>query len=113
MRAKRVYASERDVSVERRGFGLIDTKGRELGGSVRLSTADYVAAEDQGWPDLEPGTYYEAEPHATRAGRSFGALQREHRFTTLEARAAYVEKYFREAAKRAAKVPGVRPARSS
>jgi hypothetical protein len=91
-----------------RDFGVVDNKRRAVGARVRLIEVRFEALPEgaKSWCEIPPGTYYEATPHATRGGIAFGPLQHEQRFTTLEARDAYVEKYFEGARKRAVKAWG-------
>lgn len=89
-----------------RAFDYVDSKGRRIGGRVSLSTVNVVADETGDSSLLARdwlGFRFVACPGALRDGRSFGAIQRNHYFETVEERDAYVVKYFRDAEKRAAK----------
>jgi len=111
-----VYASEERSEVV--GFGELDGKGRELGCSVRTSTLTaghgpraHRSYEHKGqvfarenmfsdethsyYPagetlDREPGVYFTASCHATRAGKPFGASQGRPVFASAEERDAWV-----------------------
>lgn len=97
-----------DARVVREDFGVKDDRGRVIGGLAWTCEKAFgpgpVAA---GWSPntarIEPGLYYYYEPHATRNGKTFGALQQAQRFATAEERDAAVAKYFQNARKRAIK----------
>jgi len=106
-KTKRSEYQNQDTRAER--FGVADYKGREIGGMVDTFEFDFTpmsAAEEAteaSW-DQAPGHYFGFRPHATRNGQRFGALQRKQLFLTAGARDAAVEKYFRNARKRAEKI---------
>lgn len=85
-------------------FGIADTKGRDIGANVMTYELDFSVSDDQsrGWL-VAPGHYFCARVHATRNGVNYGACQHAQRFTTAEARDAYVAKYLDQAKKRASK----------
>jgi hypothetical protein len=100
-----------DVVIERRDFGVRDSKGRAIGGLVQRYTVETRLRTDADGDygivymlDAQPGTFYCYKPHATRDGKSFGAIQPSVWFATAAERDAAVEKYFAGAAKRAPKV---------
>lgn len=87
----------------RHDFGTVDAKGRTVGARVTAAVVTYEATGDRwGYRDVEPGKRYRVvRVQATRDGADFGASQREQRFETDEAAAAYVAKYLAGARKRA------------
>ena len=93
-----------------RGFGVLDSKNREVGGSVSLCVTTYTRDEtrrpEQGGRVCTPGSlgvWYTARPHALRDGQPFGAIQGAQSFRTEAERDAYVARYFANAQKRARK----------
>lgn len=95
--------------IEQRNFGVKDSKGRVVGGRVSritLTTTPVKSAyAEKSWRMvIEPGVYHTYEPSATRNGALFGASQRRRWFTTEAECQAAIEKYFSDAAKRAAKL---------
>ncbi len=105
-RARRI-----DTQTDRldRAFGARDAKGREIGGRAWIGTSAIVELPDEAstfWrvdASRIGTTEFFFEPHATRDGNSFGALQGRRYFPSIEARDAAVAKYFAAAEKRAAK----------
>lgn len=88
----------------RRTFADLDKKGRTIGGIVTLREVDMAPGEDQygSYCNMEPGHYFTMTPQATRNGSGYGASQFTRYFKTEAERTAAVEKYFADAAKRAA-----------
>lgn len=83
-------------------FGVADSKGRKIGGLVKLETIVRVEAED-GTGDQPAGTTYAYRPSATRDGRAFGAYNYGKTFATEAERDHGVVAYFKAARKRAQK----------
>ena len=122
-----VYTLESETSAI--GFGELDGKGRELGMSIGTATltagygpmihrtyehrgrtyGDNFADETHTYYphgetlDREPGVYFTAYCHATRAGKAFGASQSRELFTTAADRDAWIEKRIAGARRRAPK----------
>jgi len=110
-------------TVHTRDFGITDSKGRKLGAraSTRdlcLTVAEYQDYGDRGSPRLgkakehgvewlrtgtPDGPCFTLHVAATRDGADFGASQPCRHFRTRAERDAALERYFRDAAKRAAK----------
>lgn len=87
-------------------FGVFDQKGRELGAKLNLLSETFTAFEEPVcgvYYNVEPGRYFSFVPKATRSGVPFGASQAVRRFRTLEERNEAIDKYFRDAEKRARK----------
>ena len=111
-------------------FGVVDSKGREVGGMVSLTTVTYATTlshttELNADPAIRANqlknneknaarwaernakegerVVFCYEPHATRDGTRFGASHARKEFKTEAARAAAVAKYFAGARKRAEK----------
>jgi len=91
-----------------RDFGCVDSKGRTIGARVAVFEFDFVEAAPGGsyWNYARVGHVFAFVPQALRAGKDFGAYAGERWFDTAEARDAAIEKYFADAAKRAAKQAG-------
>lgn len=91
---------------ESHDWGIVDRKGRALGAEVALATQVFEAApeghKDMFW-HIEPGTYYTWIGQATRGGEPFGAGQSWNYCKTEEERFQAVQKYLKEASKRAQK----------
>lgn len=88
----------------RRNFGVKDRLGREIGGiAYRFRETFTEVPEGQTYHHrgYAPGQYFAFNPHASRNGREYGALQKTQYFTDAESRDAAVELYFRNAEKRA------------
>lgn len=98
---------EADVATIARDTAHRDTKGRVIGGRVRISTDTFEVAPEAnrgGWTYAQPGDVrFAYTPSATRDGKDYGASQSRVSFLTAAERDAAVEKYFAGMAKRAAK----------
>jgi len=107
METKTKRSKDQNTAILAERFGVADSKGREIGGHAQTFEVDFSIipeAEFTGsYYTQEPGHYFGFRPSATRNGRCFGALQRVQLFLTAGARDAAVEKYFRNARKRAEK----------
>lgn len=98
-----------DVVSER--FGVLDQKGREIGGNVHTCTCTWriETQETADWAVERTITRrdgevtYQWSPQATRDGRSYGAGHRWSHCATIEERDAAIAAYFASARKRAAK----------
>lgn len=93
-----------------RDFAVVDGKGRRMGAQVVIRTETRTVSPSssiliQG--DSWLGEGFNVQPHATRDGRAFGALLGGKTCQTREEVDVYVERYFREAEKRARKSGGV------
>lgn len=91
-----------------RDFGVLDRKGRSIGATVWLREVGMAEGKSAhgSYYNMAPGHYFVMTVQATRAGVAYGACQQRQYFKTEAERDAAVEKYFREAAKRAAKREG-------
>ncbi len=107
MNTKTTYGKTETQSEEVIGFGLFDSKGREIGARVTLQIREMVpvAADAPSYAgfNIKPGTYFTFTPHAARGGEDFGAFSGTRYFKSEAARAAAVAKYLADAKKRAAK----------
>lgn len=87
-------------------FQIPDEKGRSVGARIIKNECDVVPTEKtEGacYVTLEPGHYYELNVHATRNGKRYGACQPDHHYKTDEERTQALEKYLKDAKKRAMK----------
>lgn len=87
-------------------FEYLDTKGRRFGACARIDVIEYVAADESDFcpyrvPADHLGVWFQVQPHATRDGHHFGALQPHHIFRTEEEAKEYIGTYFAAAEKRA------------
>lgn len=110
------YSAQKSVKVGEtiaRTFDAFDTKGRQFGARVRLTTYEYAETTSEVWNSPRtidwlknqpaPGTHYGFRPHAERGGKSYGASQGDRIFPTEAERDAAVEKYFATAERGALK----------
>jgi hypothetical protein len=81
-------------------FSVQDGKGRFIGAEVRMHIL--TVGEENGW-GLLPGTYFAWMGLATRAGKTYGALQQWRHCATEAERDAAIAKYLRAAQARANK----------
>lgn len=88
----------------KRDLGFKDSKGRMIGGSVSIGIETRELGGNGHTLTQWIGGKFTATPHALRDGEWFGASQDRKYFTTMEEVRAYIEKYFAQATKRAAKV---------
>jgi hypothetical protein len=105
---KYATAQFQDRRVTTHNFGVFDTKGREIGTRIETSWVDVVPHDGteprwQGSLRLPVGRHYAFEPHSTRDGKLFGALQRPQFFASENERDAAVNAYIERARKRALK----------
>lgn len=84
-------------------FGTYDSKGRAVGCCITTYEITYGPTDEKHGYIYEPGTYLIFHPWATRDGVEYGAVQNNRRFTTEEERAAAIDKYVKDARKRASK----------
>lgn len=98
------YSQPWDVSYY--NFDLKDSKGRVIGARIQTKIVEYTAIEGTNltayW-DIEPGVYFAFIPHATRNGEIYGPVQNERRFKTRLERENAIDKYLKDARKRASK----------
>lgn len=89
-------------------FEVVDSKGRMIGSRITTWECDFVECPDgSGWySNIAPGHYYQYEPHATRDGVTYGAMQGSKMFTTEAERAQAIARYLLGARRRA--TPGKR-----
>lgn len=120
-----------DYTCVSHSFGVVDSKGRDVGALVgtwtqvfseatpeevadyqkryRLDgTTDYFHTPAKQLYDATPGTQYCFAPHATRAGTSFGAIQSIRSYDTAAKRDAAVAQYLKGAQARAVKQWGAK-----
>lgn len=107
----RTQRVESDHTHETREFGLRDTKGRLIGARATLFMVEYRApTEEERAPrwwcghDHPIGIRYGFRPHALRDYKNFGSSHGRQEFVTEAERAAVVDRYFRDAEKRARKI---------
>lgn len=77
--------------------GLVDDKGRRVGGLATRGTVDAVEGpinRHTSFRGLAPGRYFWACVQVTRDGKAYGASQDAAFFTTEAERDAYVEQRF-------------------
>jgi hypothetical protein len=84
-------------------FGVLDSKGREIGARVAFRVATYTLTEERSGYCIAPGTYFEWLPSATRSGAHYGALQSWRQCATSEERHVAVTEYLKRARKQAHK----------
>lgn len=92
-----------DNTIEKVDFGYADSKDRQIGARISRFTVSYApSGRNYGYLAI-PGTYAGFQPHASRNGTPFGAIQSVRTFDTAEEREAAIRKYVAAATKRAAK----------
>ena len=86
-------------------FDVNDSKRRAVGAQIKRIEAHWVETPEGkcGYIPYRRGRWFGFEPHATRDGRRYGAVQQWRWFATVEAREAAIAKYLADASKRAAK----------
>ena len=87
-------------------FGATDSKARAVGAQIRHIEADWIETPQgqYGYVNDRRGRWFGFQPHATRNGVNYGAVQKWRWFATIEAREAAIAKYLADANKRAAKI---------
>jgi hypothetical protein len=100
-----VTVTEEVLRTEIRHFGVRDAKGREIGGRVQLIEKTLVPTTDRSNNRItkKAGRWLWVRPHALRDGIAYGAYQHGKRYASMEAAEAAIEKYFRDAERRAQK----------
>lgn len=90
----------------RTDFGAMDRFGRKIGTIVTTFEIDFTEAAPEAisYYTMAPGHYYGLNVWATRNGLEYGAVQHDRYFNTEAERTAAIEKYLKEAAKRATKI---------
>lgn len=97
------------LKVLTRDFKVADRFGRAIGANASIASVTYhPTAEGKGWghrrdPADIGKTFYSFIPQATRAGQAYGASKDGHEFATLHECEVAVEKYFKQAKRRAEK----------
>ena len=102
------------VSDNQVGFGFKDAKGREIGARAGILELRFVAADirdTQYWQNVADKAimaevFYAVDMSAQRGGKDYGASQGYQLFATKAEAEAYIAKYLKDAAKRAAKREG-------
>ncbi len=89
-------------------FGIGDPKGRSIGARISTWEETFTAApvDVHYWSNIKPGTYKCLRTWTTRAGHTFGPVQRPKYFDTQEERNAEIERYTEYARKAAIKKTG-------
>lgn len=101
-----VSFEETDSSIVKtqHNFGIKDAKGREIGAIIKtyMTTRVEIPRAD-GWLCKRKyiGTHFTYRVHATRNNEYYGAIQSEVFCKTAEERQEKIEKYLRDARKRA------------
>jgi hypothetical protein len=98
--------SREHVETITRSFGVLDAKGREIGGSISIGREIRTPrlAEAKGYSiTKECGEWLTASPGALRDGKRFGSSHGWQYFSSQAELDAYVAKYFADAEKRARK----------
>lgn len=87
-------------------FGANDGRGRAIGSKIERIEADWIETPEGrcGYTPYRRGRWFGFEPHATRDGKEYGAVQHWRWFATVEEREAAITKYLADARKRAAKI---------
>jgi len=92
------------------GFGVNDSKGREIGAKAGVFEETYapIRRERGQWGyESDLGLRFGFCPSATRGGKAFGASQPDRFFASAAERQAAIVTYFDGARKRAAKLARV------
>lgn len=102
---KTKVAERINEGLEKHDFGFTDSKGRAIGCQIarQVVVFEEIPEDSRSYYNLAPGTYYAWVGTSTRNGEAFGALQATHYCTTEAERFEQVEKYLKDAKKRAAK----------
>lgn len=105
---KSSIANRTALEVEQRNFGILDSKGREIGAWITIFEIDFEPAIEshQGYYQVAPGHYFASRTQTTRDGVVYGPSQPMHFSSTVEERAARIAKYLAKARQRAAKKTG-------
>jgi len=107
--AKSNRGSRTSTGTTEHDFDVVDNKGHAVGAAIYYGKVTYAPQIEGsfGYCSIAPGDYITFTPSATRAGRSFGAVQQSRTFMADEEgellRDAAVAKYLKSAKKRAVK----------
>lgn len=89
-------------------FGVSDRFGRKVGARITSYEVDFAEAPPEAYSGytISEGHYYAMQVSATRNGEPYGASQPNQHFKTIEERTKAIDKYLKEAGKRAVKLEG-------
>lgn len=92
-----------NVVTTQHSFGVVDSKGRDVGAFIKTFTREcvVVSEDERCFTTMAPGSYFGFFPSATRAGQQFGATQDYQYFQTAETRDKAVALYLAAAQRRA------------